>query len=396
MFAALLLGVSAWFYLDVRRSLPRAADVSHRPGTNVTTAMLPNTEEGSVPAQAPPGSARMVAPDEVEICGHGVVKRPGDGIDPMDRVPLIERVRARVEAQAALRTHPDPRVQAVRLSMLPDAEGLAQLALADRDPLVYALARGVCALPRGDIQQGELSAPAGCGQLSAQGQAEREPDNAAAWLAVAAEAEARGDAAGVAEALHRASVAPTLDSHWGRTTGIVLNALPQDLPPLARMLTLVDAIGTEAARTPFGGTRTLSRYCSAAEMQDANRHQTCEALARLLIERSGNMLERMIGIRIAERVGWSEERTLRLRDEMQAWAKASQSTYVPDDDADAYSCKQMKRLEDHMLLTARLGEVGAMREAARQSGASMSALIAEAAREREAFTNAKAASAAGE
>ncbi len=74
---------------------------------------------------------------------------------------------------------------------------LARLAVGTRDPELYGLAYGICAT------HGREDANSACRMLSADQWARLDSGNGVPWLAVAAEAKARGDRAGVAEALHR-------------------------------------------------------------------------------------------------------------------------------------------------------------------------------------------------
>ena len=84
-----------------------------------------------------------------------------------------------------------------------DIEALAALAAQGTDLMVYALA----------AQQCQWSSRAACGSVSQAHRASREPDNAAAWVAVASIAHPTLDTAAVDEALYRLSLATHYNDH---------------------------------------------------------------------------------------------------------------------------------------------------------------------------------------
>lgn len=86
---------------------------------------------------------------------------------------------------------------------------LVQLALGSRNPEVYALAYNVCEMQGGD------DAGSSCHMLSADQWARLDPGNGVPWLAVAERAKARGDRAGVAEALYRVGLATSMNARVG-------------------------------------------------------------------------------------------------------------------------------------------------------------------------------------
>ena len=120
----------------------------------------------------------------------------------------------------------------------------------------------------------------------------------------------------------------------------------------------------------------MTRYCSAADVADANRRQTCEAIAELFVTRSTTFLDFGIGAGLGRRVlDWPEERIKALDDERRALSGAlPRAAEESDDDV---SCRRFQRDIGRALDVGRYGELGALRRVVAASGKSVAQLAAE-------------------
>ena len=147
-------------------------------------------------------------------------------------------------------------------------DALAQLALASQDPWAAQIAARACEVP---------TPSAVCSSLPPRRWVTLEPDNAAAWLE-----QSTRDIGPVDESLQRALRAPRFDTHRGRLSAWVLQAMPERTPPLQRYAAWQRAEELERA-ADAKALAGVARHCSDSARRDsASRAQTCEALARWL------------------------------------------------------------------------------------------------------------------
>lgn len=332
-----------------------------------------------------------LAPGETEICGLGRVKADDAG-QPKDRVPIrLAAQHARERLLPALADSADELARAAGLLLqsagspqpadetcdtadcaqravsvaatVSNTSGrlrtgqvardtLAGMALNTRSPQVYAFAMTAC---QGHRQEGV------CLQISPEQWARLDPDNAVPWLHVAADARDRRDASGTAEALFRVSRASRSDAHWGALTGLAISRLPAELPLLDKVALAADVLAIEVAAPP--PLVPVSQYCSAAEVRDANRQQTCADVAEVLVNKGSSLLDVSLGASIGRRVGWPAERLSALQDERDAIAQLGEQA-VP---AHPWSCAALGHTLNHMVAVGQHGELVAMRRALKQS-----------------------------
>ena len=271
----------------------------------------------------------------------------------------------------------------------PGANAVARLAVDTGTPAVYAMAVEACKEhPWG---QGR-PAPAQCQLISLERWAQLDADNAVPWLHLADQALQRQDEAGVAEALHRASLARS-----NRAVGSELIRYAQPalatLPELDRLGLAWQLVTGVQASWSLPGYGTVINFCSTDALNDPNRRPTCEGLATLLIERSPLMIEHNIGIRLAERLGWPAARLDALKQERDALYAAFQDTLAGD--AQAPPCAASRHALHVSTLMATLGELGLARALVARSGLTIEAYARrEAERTRQRVRAAEAASAA--
>ncbi len=232
------------------------------------------------------------------------------------------------------------------------ASALARLAVDTASPGVYAMAVEACGRPFAGPP------PGACQMLSLARWAELDPANAMPWFHLAGEAQQRGDAAGVREALHRASLAERNQPHGD---ALLFHATPAlaalSEPERSRLAHALMAVQGGWSLPAF---HVIASACDDAALRDANQRQLCDGLATVLVDRSRTMLEFMIGRRLATRLGWPDDRLQDLARVADAWLHRNQAL-VP---TGAASCAAAARLLNDMHQVARRGETGLARDAA--------------------------------
>jgi hypothetical protein len=352
---------------------PRAAV----PAMPVMPSAAPLASLAAASAAAPGSTARpaarVPAADEVEICGRGTVKvRPG-----ASEAELGEQARTMMETPlrdrwlAAMLARGDARTRAAALVLSnrtfdddAAAEQLVRLALDSRDATVYGWALYVC------HGRNDRRASNACLMLSHDDWAALAPNQAIPWLYVASD-EAKPRRIDPTEAMYRAARADGVGSSWGVLPGLVLATQPPGAEPIDRYVMLMEAIATSAAinsRTPYP-----TRYCATALLGDANRREQCERLAQLFVNKADTVLDLTVGKGLGARLGWPAERVKAISDEASALQTLSGGVVQGDQ---PMSCASIERTVAHFGDVARLGEIGAAREAARRAGRTVQALAA--------------------
>ncbi|HEY8974394.1 MAG TPA: hypothetical protein VIN75_09265 [Burkholderiaceae bacterium] len=335
---------------------------------------------GAAPA-APVATHRRSsrARDAGTICGLGPMPAPVDGQEGSS-IPPSQHVDASRRLESALVNAADPRARAagrlLRLDALRDdasdaADATAMQTVAElaadaaqsADPAVYAAAMAACARKAGE-------APAACGALNANRWSSLEPTNAAPWLRLAQEARAAGDGAALAADVYQASIARRIDWHDADLALAAFQAIPSDASPLARTLDAHDiARASDGWAWPaYGG---LVDFC--AQGADANRDQTCEAVASMLLRPEARAAESRLGARLGHTLGWPASRLEALRLQRDALAQAQES--APSDEQ-AWDCASADRLQARILRRQRLGETGALRLQLAEAGMDIDAEVA--------------------
>jgi hypothetical protein len=186
------------------------------------------------------------------------------------------------------------------------AASLRQLALNGTDPVLVRWALARCPSQEATCRQA----------LTAHAQA-LEPGNAAAWQE---DLTHRGRPS--AEVLAHMAAADRHVLHFGHLPALVASAPPADLLPYLRQALVLEAIGLEAA-IALPAFQPLVKHCKPGLEAGSGLQQQCEHIARLMVEQGDTLLARGIGLRIAERAGWSAARLSAARAETQALVKAS-------------------------------------------------------------------------
>jgi len=227
-------------------------------------------------------------------------------------------------------------------------DALAQLATQGSDPQVYALAYYACAGTKASVDPGQ------CAQVSALQWARIEPANVVPWLYLAGEAAARHQAPLVEDALFHASRAQASDSHWSTLAGLLdtnaYQAAPQDVQDAA----VVTALGVVTAFS-IPQYQAIVKFCSIDGVQDANRHQLCDALASVMTEHADTLISVHLGTHIGERLGWSAQRLQSLGDAKDAMFQLGRERSGGGSD----DCQALPKFRAWTIALLRYGEIGA-------------------------------------
>jgi hypothetical protein len=300
--------------------------------------------------------------DEVHLCGDLWVRQQAQGMTDgaaFDRAAKITQTRASVLAAMRASGNGLQRATALLLNgAIDNRDELARIASTTTDPKVYALAFKFCG--------GANLLEGACRLLSAEQWARLDPGNASPWLFAFAAARARNDRAAQDEALHRVATAERNQLALSAASSALLEALPRD-PNLtfAGWVMLTELVGMEAA-LPIGYYPAVRAACSADAVRNANRLQTCGAIAEVIAERSDALLDRQFGVRIGKAIGWPDGRVERMSGEYEAYSASSRPAVG---DLNELDCTTMQR--DIGFVRSRSaagGETGAMREWVARSG----------------------------
>ncbi len=258
---------------------------------------------GAVSPKKPSQADADVSTDaEVEICGLGrVSRREAERWNPVElmkakaHMDALDRRKdaAMSRLSARLAAGSDSERVAARLVMR-DAEGAAAIAARSSDAAAYRLGLMGC---RGHTGQ---SAPS-CQGMTPQGWLQLAPDDASAWINLAADAMAKRDEAAATEAIEqmlqrysRSASRPLLQVIHG------VRDRTDDAVGLG--MAVVEIIGVEAAM-PGLIPSAMSRYCSAKAVKDEARRARCERVARWEFEHAESLFDAAVAINIADKVG---------------------------------------------------------------------------------------------
>jgi len=374
------LGVIAWWFAWPRhpavpaRAEPASAIVAaSRPLPSVSPSRPPSSSHA-----APPAYLRHLDP-AMEICRQPALdaKSLAEAMSAGSRIERYLEIQTedlRQYVLQALRAGADEQSRLAGALLKGDIAAAAEVARATNDGRAYGIAwqacrgRGTAAVFRnaasagnaqemqGAIEREMEAASPSCDALSVERWAQLEPDNAVPWLEMLAEARARGDRAAAIDALYRAGLARRQDTGFAWLTGQVAAVLPADAPEGGRMLLLTDTLGRDSARPIGPGTAAVAKACSADETRDSNVRQQCERVAQLLVDRSATIFERMMGTKLAERLGV----------EVPMSSKALNGAMMKDADQftllmeRAGACAALRELGDRFAERGRLGEWAAI------------------------------------
>lgn len=317
------------------------------------------------PIALPASNAADAAP--WTLCGLGRVPRPpggptsASGFDALRALPAPLGEQALADARertaAALATG-NPRQRAAALLLrgfyAPGRERLAPavgaLAVRGGDAVVTRWALTLCAAAGRGTD---------CGGLPARELPSLEPDNAAAWLALA-----ESEPAAAAEAWPRALQARRFDMHDGAFTATVVPAVPPDLPAYLVVALGVEALGIDIALAP-PPLGPLFAHCRPAPPDGSVAQRECAAMAGLLLDSADTLRDRRVGLRLAELAAWPADRLAAARTGVVRLAEA-QAAWAPEPGLDCAATDRYRRWFDDL---GRYGEVRALQQRLQAAGA---------------------------
>lgn len=253
--------------------------------------------------------------------------------------------------------------EALQRARAASAEPLVKLAQSSNDAGVYAAALYAC-----------LGNKTGaCGKISYARWAEIEPDNAAAWLSAASEAESRKDDVARIAALQRAVDAKEYDLHLPRLAGVAESASVQAQSPIEQSTTY-SALFIATMMPGWHATGAVFRHCGRKELMDDARRATCDALATKVAEKDETLVAVMMAKSIGERLGWSAERQQLYKDE---YSVATGQALGGITDENMLSCETIQKSNQRTLRIFQIGERAAAREAVEKSGKTLAEAAAQ-------------------
>lgn len=311
-------------------------------------------------------AAQKTAERDKEDCGMAEAPQ-FDKSDASDTEPVQTRgpspryLAAQARIDAALRTSGDPldRVTAdfVNAGNLRTEAGreeaVVQQALASSDPRVYALAYGLCR---------EHMEPhiASCAGFSAARWAQLDPGNGIPWVDLLGDAQARGDAAGVNDALAHLAASTRFDMRFYGPADTVAKHLPDDPRELAAGSDLVTQAVNQAAALALPAFKPLMDVCSHQAGGDEQRASQCVAVSDAMYAHSDTLISyAMSGVLLARTTGDESRRELVKAERALFAAHWSPST-------GASKCGIARDLVKEIRRKAEIGEVETYREESRR------------------------------
>ncbi len=261
------------------------------------------------------------------------------------------------KSSEACSSEPYAAMQRVRSA---NAEPLVKLALTSNDASVYATALYACGGTKTDA----------CGTITYAHWAEMEPDNAAAWLTAANEAELRKDSVARAAALQHAIDAKGYDSRAPRLAEVLKSESVQAQLPLAQ-LSISSELAGLSAMSGIQSTSSLLSFCGRRVSMDETRRSTCDAIATKLVNQDESLWGLMMARSFANRLGWDAERMQALNDE---YAVVTGQMYDLIGDENMFSCDALNKSNQVTQKTLSIGERAVSREFVKNSGKKLSEL----------------------
>lgn len=300
---------------------------------------------GRAPAQ--------ITPDALNEYVFTLTQKTGD----LWSSALLDSSDLRARAMGLLLRHAEARFQSPGTTdelaqKLPEQvrEELVQLAAGGTDPVVYAAATWIC-----ESGTSRASQTGACRRISLSGWARVDPDNAMPWLEVAMEDRSRGDLQAEAADFARAAAAHKSDFYQDSLLRAAFAEMPHDAMPLAEVAVAFKYVGILSAQ-PLLELSEASRFCSIEALHQSDRHESCDALARLWVSHGSSLLELGMGKALGRRLGWSVERLSQLDQEFE-----SIRSLAREDASEPWSCQSVASNRRLLEGRAQQGELNFMR-----------------------------------
>ncbi len=325
-------------------------------------ALMPDdpwTFAESLAASAP---AKLV---EKEDCGIDEARRLAAPADPEAPYvqwsgPSLRFVNAQARIDAALRTSADPLDRAVadllNVGHMRDEAGrdeaVVQQAAATTDPRLYALGYGLCHSAR-------AQAPS-CGAMTLERWTQIDAGNGTPWLNLLAQAQARGDAAGVRTAMARLAASTRFDLYIASAAGAVDRLAPKDDADLGAVGELGSRAFEQSVTTPLPPFQPLIQVCRGKAGGDAALEQMCRSISDVMVAHTDNLMtESISGALLFQMTGDASRREYIRAERAVAEAHWSPATGFSE-------CHDLRDGLKKMVRMAEIGEVEVRREQARK------------------------------
>jgi hypothetical protein len=181
-----------------------------------------------------------------------------------------------------------------------------------------------------------------------------EPGNAAAWLPLLVLQPQRRE-----EVFAAVAKSERFSNHYGVMAAVTLAAMPSDIPPYVQQNLLVEALAIELGQG-LSDFRSLLDLCKPAPAAGSDKQARCDAIARLLIDRSDTLVAHLIGSRIGELAGWPKAQ----EEARRAQAQAMILTISMMEFHQPMSCASVEKSRAWVRDLASKGELTTMRERA--------------------------------
>jgi hypothetical protein len=231
-------------------------------------------------------------------------------------------------------------------------EAVVQQAAATTDPRLYALGFGLC--------RGAGEAAPSCSSITLERWLELDASNGIPEMWMLAQAQARGDAAGVRAGVLRLATATRFDVRYGSVGGAVASRVPRDGQELAAIDDLtIDAVGRAAALV-FPSFQPLVNACRGQAGGDEELARACRAISDAMFEHTDSSVVEGVGAALLwQTTGDDSRRQIARAERAVAAAHWSPATGFSE-------CHEMRDRLKKVLRLAQIGEVEALREQARQ------------------------------
>lgn len=283
-----------------RPALPGALVTALPPPPAALASLATLQRAAQAPGHSTPGHGIDAQPAEAEgeVCGIGQAPPRSPEATTLAKEADARSGEAAARLFALMANSADPAVRAAGQLGTDQREALAMSARRSSNATVYAFAMQACS--RMGVR------PAACAQLSSHRMAELDPLNVVPWLWVAEEASTSGNEQGVVEAVYRASLATESRLREFAFADLALSAIPADWPTRDAVLASAKVLRIHADLL-LPSYLAMVKQCSAENARDFNVRQTCDRLARVLVEHGDTIVDHGIGRRIGERAGWPAE-----------------------------------------------------------------------------------------
>ena len=352
---------------------PSAASLSAQPPAVDAGGASARDACAAMTAELPPGQdGEAVAARQRDEALEAILPALGASAEPRARAAALYFRAARDRQRSGLaevcRTRPDEcaSIDQAHPEDRDSAEALARLAVESADPQVYAWAHRSCAAA-------ERSTARSCQLINGLQWARLDPGNAEPWFAVAREARSRRDGAGVDDAMFHVAAAAVNDAGWGRLAEAIVKAAPPDDRLLVgTWLASADALSYELLDLSLP---EATRYCDARAVANANRRDTCDKIATVLVDRSTTLIGRSVGVALAKRLDWPATRLAAIEEEGSAARAVESREALPS--IEPASCSDVRRDLARRAEMGSVGEVEALRRRMARTGEPIAALAEE-------------------